>query len=441
MKKRISIWALTAALCLLVCTVPALASGTDAYGTQSDFESSWELEGLYDTGVWTGNAQTFVSYAEYPMELPVYFVHADTLMTATQDNYYDLRMAQEALWAEYGLDYDAGLEVDMSRVQCYDVEEYGPSAHMQGSVYVLHPGVYTCYRDIAYETPDCVIVALDGSTSGSAEDDYTVTDSAGNVFTLDKPYVDAAADEVSGIPEYVLQPDTTVTAPDGISFHTGLSYSLITENGGGGELGEEDRRSVTLKAGYAYEYVTDAGSRIHFRIPPINPFTDVAEGAYYYNPALWAAQTGITTGTTATTFSPNETCTRAQIITFLWRFSGSPEPGSETPYFTDVTDPSLYYYKACQWAAEAGVASGSQFHPGDPCTRAMAMEFLWYKFEKPTVDRELTFTDVPAGASYAGAVAWALDWGITTGTTDATFSPDQTCTRAQIVTFFFRSLW
>ena len=240
-------------------------------------------------------------------------------MTAVQDNYYDLRVAEETFWAEYGLDYDAALEVDMSRVQCYDVEEYGPSAHMQGSVYILHRGVYTCYRDVAYATPDCVIVALGDGAPGAAGDGYAVTDDAGNVFTLDKPCVAVSADELSGAPEYELQPGTTVTAPEGIDFYMVLSYSILTGNGGGGEVGEEDRRSVTVEEDKIYEFRTDANTNINFRVEPVDPFTDVAEDAYYYAPALWAAKNGVTQGTGEGTFSPDLTCTRGQIVTFLFR--------------------------------------------------------------------------------------------------------------------------
>lgn len=448
MKKRIPIWALTAALCLLLCTtaVPT-ANAVDASGTVSDFESSWQLEALYGTETWTGSAQIFDPYVDYPMDLPVYFVGEDAVMTAVQDNYYDLRVAEEVLWTAFGMDYDAGMEVDMSRAQFYDVEEYGPSAHMQGSVYVLHKGVYTCYRDVAYATPDCIVVAGADTASEAtdvpetAEDAYTVTDDAGNVFTLDKPCVAVSEDELSGTPEYELQPGTTVTAPEGIDFYMVLSYSILTGNGGGGEVSEDDRRSVTVEEDKIYEFRTDADTCINFRVPPVNPFNDVAEDAYYYAPALWAAKNGVTTGTSATTFSPEQTCTRGEIITLLWRFSGSPEPGSTGSAYGDVTDPNTYYYKACQWSAEQGMAKGDTFAPNDPCTRAMAVEFLWYANQCPRSDTDSGFADVPAGASYADAVTWAVNWGVTQGTGEGTFSPDLTCTRGQIVTFLFRSIW
>ena len=448
MRKRIPILALTTVLCLSLCTGPALAANAvGSYGTASDFESSWQLEALYGTETWTGSAQIFDPYVDYSMDLPVYFVGEDSLMTAVQDNYYDLCVAEEVLWTAFGMDYDAGIEVDMSRTQFYDVEEYGPSAHMQGSVYVLHKGVYTCYRDVAYATPDCILVAGADAASGAtdvpepAEDAYTVTDDAGNVFTLDKPYVAVSADELSGTPEYELQPGTTVTAPEGIDFYTVLSYSILTGNGGGGEVSEDDRRSVTVEEDKIYEFRTDANTNINFRVEPVNPFTDVAEDAYYYAPALWAAKNGVTTGTSATTFSPEQTCTRGEIITLLWRFRGSPESEVTGSAYGDVTDPDMYYYKACQWAAVQGMVKGDTFAPNDPCTRAMAVEFLWYANQCPRSDTDSGFADVPAGASYADAVTWAVDRGVTQGTGEGNFSPDLTCTRGQIVTFLFRTMW
>ena len=448
MKRRIPIWALTAALCLSLCTAPnQAAKAADASGTVSDFESSWQMEELYEIGHWAGATELFAPYLEGTMELPVYFVGEDSLMTAVQDNYYDLRVADQALWTTFGLDYDAGTEVDMSQAQFYDVEEYGPSAHMQGSVYVLHKGVYTCYRDVAYATPDCIVVAGADTASEAtdvpetAEDAYTVTDDAGNVFTLDKPYVAVSADELSGTPEHAPQPGTTVTAPEGIDFYLCLSYSILTGNGGGGEVSEDDRRSVTVVEDKIYEFRTDADTCINFRVPPVNPFNDVAEDAYYYAPALWAAKTGVTTGTSATTFSPEQTCTRGEIITLLWRFYGSPEPEAAGSAFDDVTDRDSYYYKTCQWAAEQGMTDGDTFAPGDLCTRAMAVEFLWHANQRPQVEADTGFADVPAGASYADAVTWAVNWGVTQGTGEGTFSPNLTCTRGQIVTFLFRTIW
>ena len=160
-------------------------------------------------------------------------------------------------------------------------------------------------------------------------------------------------------------------------------------------------------------------------------FTDVPETAYYNQPVAWAVEKGITNGTTATTFSPNATCTRAQIITFLWRAAGSPEPKSACS-FTDIPAGS-YFEKAVTWAAEQGMVGGDKFGPNDPCTRQMAVEFMWRQAGSPKAPAA-GFTDVSSEA-----VNWALEEGVTTGTTETTFSPGSTCTRAQIVTFLWRA--
>ena len=168
-------------------------------------------------------------------------------------------------------------------------------------------------------------------------------------------------------------------------------------------------------------------------------FTDVAATSPYYAGIEWAVDEGITNGTTATTFSPYQNCTRAQIITYLWRAAGSPEPASTEPAYTDVTDTSLYFFKAVQWASEQGLVEGETFDPYAGCTRAMAVYFMWVAADSPEAAAS-SFTDVAADADYAGAVNWAVAQGVTLGTGDgSTFSPDTVCQRGQIVTFLYRA--
>ena len=170
-----------------------------------------------------------------------------------------------------------------------------------------------------------------------------------------------------------------------------------------------------------------------------NPFTDVPSGAYYYDAVLWAVENGVTDGVTATLFAPDAACTRAQIVTFLWRAAGSPEPNG-TSAFTDVPA-GAYYAKAVAWAVENGITTGTSdttFSPDAPCTRGQSMTFL-YRARKGAANASTGFTDVPAGAYYAAPVAWAVENGITNGTGTATFSPDAPCTRAEIVTFLYRA--
>lgn len=174
----------------------------------------------------------------------------------------------------------------------------------------------------------------------------------------------------------------------------------------------------------------------------LNYFVDVPASAYYYDAVLWAAEQGITGGTDATHFSPDGVCTRAQAVTFLWRAAGSPAPSTTAMPFTDVAADS-YYYNAVLWAMENGITVGTSsttFSPDLNCSRAHIMTFLWRSEKSPAAGSVNPFTDVSADAYYADAVLWAVKESVTNGTSSATFSPDADCTRAQIVTFIWRTL-
>ena len=170
-----------------------------------------------------------------------------------------------------------------------------------------------------------------------------------------------------------------------------------------------------------------------------HPFTDIPSGAYYENAVIWAADKGITGGTSATTFAPNGICTRAQAVTFLWRAAGSPAPKSMNS-FADVPA-DAYYAKAVAWAVENGITSGTgggKFSPDATCTRAQIVTFLYRAAGSPAVSGGSVFSDVKAGAYYADAVTWAANKGITGGIGNGLFGSDNNCTRAQIVTFLYR---
>ena len=173
-----------------------------------------------------------------------------------------------------------------------------------------------------------------------------------------------------------------------------------------------------------------------------NPFADVSASNYYYNAVQWAVKNGTTGGTSATTFSPDAPCTRAQAVTFLWRAAGSPAPSSTEMPFADVpTD--AYYYNAVLWAVENGITGGTStttFSPDAPCSRGQIVAFLWRSKQSPMVAAENPFMDVNAADYYHNAVLWAAENSITGGTGANTFSPDAPCTRAQIVTFLYRAL-
>ena len=169
-------------------------------------------------------------------------------------------------------------------------------------------------------------------------------------------------------------------------------------------------------------------------------FTDVPQGTYYEDAVDWAVENDITSGTSGTEFSPDETCTRAQAVTFLWRANGQPDAAGNTP-FTDVAT-SSYYNDAVQWAVANGITSGTSpntFEPDAPVTRAQVMTFLYRNADSPSTRDSASFADVPTDAYYRDAVRWAVTQGITAGTSATAFSPDESCTRAQIVTFLYRS--
>ena len=175
-----------------------------------------------------------------------------------------------------------------------------------------------------------------------------------------------------------------------------------------------------------------------------NPFKDVKSGAYYYDPVLWAVKHNpqITAGTSATTFSPNDTCTRGQVVTFLWRAAGQPAPKSAKNPFKDVAK-SAYYYDAVLWAVEQGITAGTSkttFGPTEPCTRAHVVTFLWRAEGTPNAKSSNPFKDVKSGQYYYDAALWAVKSGVTVGTSKTTFSPRDPCTRGQIVTFLYRDM-
>ena len=174
--------------------------------------------------------------------------------------------------------------------------------------------------------------------------------------------------------------------------------------------------------------------------PQTGVFVDVATGSYYEDAVDWAVENGITKGTDDTHFSPDGICTRAQAATFLWRAAGSPKPETRTMPFTDVPAGS-YYYDAVLWAVENGITKGTSnttFSPNMTCSRAQIVTFLWRSEKSPAAGTANPFADVKSTAYYADAVLWAVKEDITKGTTNTTFSPDADCTRAQIVTFLWR---
>ena len=175
----------------------------------------------------------------------------------------------------------------------------------------------------------------------------------------------------------------------------------------------------------------------------VNPFIDVHEGDYFYDPVMWAVEEGITTGTTPITFSPNDPCLRGQALTFLWRAMGCPEPETTGNPFVDVEETD-FFYKAVLWAVENGITKGvsdTEFAPYAVCNRAHVVTFLHRALGMPGAEAaENPFTDVREGDFYYEAVLWAVENGVTEGVTADTFAPADDCLRAHVVTFLYRAL-
>ena len=206
-----------------------------------------------------------------------------------------------------------------------------------------------------------------------------------------------------------------------------------------------DGKSIGAVKSYTFENVSRTHTiEVIFTKANGNPqtgvFVDVATGSYYEDAVDWAVENGITKGTDDTHFSPDGICTRAQAVTFLWRAAGSPKPEPRAMPFTDVPVGS-YYYDAVLWAVENGITKGTSdttFSPNMTCTRAQIVAFLWRSEKSPAAGIANPFADVKSTAYYADAVLWAVKENITKGTTSTTFSPNADCTRAQIVTFLWR---
>ena len=209
-----------------------------------------------------------------------------------------------------------------------------------------------------------------------------------------------------------------------------------------GKITEEDLTVALTAMGYPSRSAEEDNSEENNGTTDVvvNPFEDVEEGAYYYDAVLWAIDNEITEGTSETTFSPDATCTRSQVVTFLWRAAGSPAAEGENP-FTDVAD-DAYYYDAVLWAVENEITEGTEegkFSPDGIVTRDQVVTFLWRAAGKPAHTIENPFTDVAENAYYYDAVLWAYENEITDGAEADLFAPIADCTRGQVVTFLYRA--
>lgn len=265
-----------------------------------------------------------------------------------------------------------------------------------------------------------------GGGGGSSTPTYTVTVDSAKNGTVKADRTSASKGSTVTL---------TVTPKDGYE----LDDLTVTDKNG-------DTVKLTRKSDTQYTFtmpaskVTVEASFTEIEEQPSIAFTDVPASAYYYDAVEWAVENGVTSGTSATTFSPVAACTRAQAMTFLWRAAGSPAPKSSVNPFTDVSS-SAYYYDAVLWAVERGITAGTSvttFSPDATCTRGQIVTFL-YRADGAATAGNNPFTDVADNAYYADAVRWAVAESVTAGTSATTFSPDASCTRGQIVTFLYRA--
>ncbi len=288
------------------------------------------------------------------------------------------------------------------------------------------------------------------ASGAMASANYTIEYADGKLSIVRRP-----ASGGSNTPVYpVRTPDKTengTISTDPKSAEKGETVTITVKPDTGYELGDlivtdknGDRVNVINRGNGKFTFVMPEGGvtiRASFVEETENsPFRDVPKNAYYYKAVAWAAKNDITGGIGNGLFGPELGCTRAQFVTFLWRACGSPAPKALSK-FTDVPA-DAYYAKAVAWAVENGITDGTSpttFSPNQTCTRAHAVTFLWRALGKPS-GSSAAFTDVPSGAYYAKAVAWAAENDVTTGVGGGRFAPDDTCTRAQIVTFLYRCM-
>lgn len=274
------------------------------------------------------------------------------------------------------------------------------------------------------KTATCVVTVTNPSSSGSSRPRYDVT-------TPSKP----ENGSVTVDPERARSGSrvtVTVTPDSGYK----LGELVVTDKDG-------KKLELTDKGNGQYTFTMPSGkvevAAEFVKEVEVSPFADVATDAYYYDAVKWAVNKGVTNGVSETLFGPDQACTRAQIVTFLWRAAGSPEPKSGSSFADVAAD--AYYAKAVAWAVENGITKGTSettFHPDETCTRAQGVTFLYRALGKLAA-AQAGFTDVAADSYYADAVNWAAENGVTNGISETLFGPDGSCTRAQIVTFLYRA--
>ena len=322
----------------------------------------------------------------------------------------------------------------------------GAGSHAAGTTVNIYAGTKSGYTFNGWTSDDVTVLSASSKNASFVMRDKDVTVKANWVYT-------GGGSGGGGYTYYTIKATAGVNgsiSPTGnVSVREGRdqTFTITPDKGYAVAKVLIDSKNVGAVKSYTFENVKKNHTiEVVFMKASGNPqtgvFVDVPEGSYYEEAVNWAVEKGITTGTDATHFSPDGICTRAQAVTFLWRAAGSPAAKSAVMPFTDVKAGS-YYYDAVLWAVENGITKGTSdtmFSPDATCSRAQIVTFLWRSQKSPAAGTANPFTDVKASAYYADAVLWAVKEDVTKGTTNTTFSPDANCTRAQIVTFIWRAL-
>ena len=321
----------------------------------------------------------------------------------------------------------------------------GAGSHAAGTTVNIYAGTKSGYTFNGWTSDDVTVLSASSKNASFVMPDKDVTVKANWVYN--------GGGSGGGYTYYTIKATAGVNgsiSPTGnVSVREGRDQTFTITPNKGYAVAKVliDSKNVGAVKSYTFENVKKNHTiEVVFMKASGNPqtgvFVDVPEGSYYEEAVNWAVEKGITTGTDATHFSPDGICTRAQAVTFLWRAAGSPAAKSAVMPFTDVKAGS-YYYDAVLWAVENGITKGTSetmFSPDATCSRAQIVTFLWRSQKSPAAGTANPFTDVKASAYYADAVLWAVKEDVTKGTTNTTFSPDANCTRAQIVTFIWRAL-
>ena len=322
----------------------------------------------------------------------------------------------------------------------------GAGSHAAGTTVNIYAGTKPGYTFNGWTSDDVTVLSASSKNASFVMPDKDVTVKANWVYN-------GGGSSGGGYTYYTIKATAGVNgsiSPTGnVSVREGRdqTFTITPDKGYAVAKVLIDSKNVGAVKSYTFENVKKNHTiEVVFMKASGNPqtgvFVDVPEGSYYEEAVNWAVEKGITTGTDATHFSPDGICTRAQAVTFLWRAAGSPAAKSAVMPFTDVKAGS-YYYDAVLWAVENGITKGTSdtmFSPDATCSRAQIVTFLWRSQKSPAAGTANPFTDVKASAYYADAVLWAVKEDVTKGTTSTTFSPDANCTRAQIVTFIWRAL-